>query len=101
MGGLDSLTEANVKFEAPKAREARERREIATQEHKQRIDLVKLVFAGILLLGILAVAVDLVVLKPTPTESQRTLGSTLLTTLLGGVIGYAFGKLEGGKSDKE
>jgi hypothetical protein len=97
---FDSLTEATVKFEAPKAREARERREAADQMQKHRVELIKLSLASLLLLGFFGLGVYLFAFKPEATEAQKTLGTTILTAIVTGGVGYAFGKKEN-KSDKE
>lgn len=97
---FDSLTEATVKFEAPKAREARERKEAADQVQKHRVELIKLSLAGLLLVGFFALGVYLFAFKSEATEAQKTLGTTILTAIVTGGVGYAFGKKEN-KSDKE
>lgn len=99
--GLDSLTEATVKFEAPSAREARERREFSDQAHKHRIDLIKITLASILLLGFFGLGVYLFAVKPRATEAQKTYATAILTSIVSGGIGYAFGKQGGSKPDKE
>jgi uncharacterized protein HemX len=98
--GFDSLTEATVRFEAPKAREARERREAADQVQKHRVELIKLSLAALLLVGFFALGVYLFAFKSGATEAQKTLGTTILTAIVTGGVGYAFGKKEN-KSDKE
>ncbi len=98
--GFDSLTEATVKFEAPKAREARERKEAADQVQKHRVELIKLSLAGLLLVGFFALGVYLFAFKSEATEAQKTLGTTILTAIVTGGVGYAFGKKEN-KPDKE
>jgi hypothetical protein len=98
--GFDSLTEATVKFEAPKAREARERKEAADQVQKHRVELIKLSLAGLLLVGFFALGAYLFAFKSEATEAQQTLGTTILTAIVTGGVGYAFGKKEN-KSDKE
>ena len=67
--GFDSLTEATVKFEAPKAREARERKEAADQVQKHRVELIKLSLAGLLLVGFFALGVYLFAFKSEATEA--------------------------------
>ncbi len=79
--GFDSLTEATVKFEAPKAREARERKEAADQVQKHRVELIRLSLAGLLLVGFFALGVYLFAVKPEATEAQKTLGTTILTAI--------------------
>ena len=98
--GLDSLTEATVKFESPKAREGRERKEAADQVQKHRVELIKLSLSGLILVGFFALGVYLFAIKPEATEAQKTLGATILTAIVTGGVGYAFGKKEN-KSDKE
>lgn len=98
--GFDSLTEATVKFESPKAREGRERKEASDQVQKHRVELIKLSLAGLILVGFFALGVYLFAIKPEATEAQKTLGTTILTAIVTGSAGYAFGKKEG-KSDKE
>lgn len=98
--GFDSLTEATVKFETPKAREARERKETADQTQKHRVELIKLFLGSLLLLGFFALGVYLFAFKSGATETQRTPGTTILTAIVTGGVGYVFGKKEN-KSDKE
>ena len=98
--GFDSLTEATVKFETPKAREARERRETADQIQKHRVELIKLFLACLILIGFFALGVYLSAFKSTATEAQKTLGATILTAIVTGGVGYVFGKKDT-KPDKE
>ena len=98
--GFDSLTEATVKFETPKAREARERKEIADQTHKHLVELIKLGLGSVLLLGFFALGVYLFAFKSGATETQRTLGTTILAAIATGGVGYVFGKKDS-KPDKE
>ncbi len=98
--GFDSLTEATVKFETPKAREARERKETADQTHKHLVELIKLGLGSVLLLGFFALGVYLFAFKSGATETQRTLGTTILAAIATGGVGYVFGKKDN-KPDKE
>jgi hypothetical protein len=50
---FESLTEATLRYETPKAREGREKKELADQAHKHLVGLIKISLASILLLGFL------------------------------------------------
>ncbi|MBV9852214.1 MAG: hypothetical protein JO250_21315 [Armatimonadetes bacterium] len=95
-----SLTEATVKIETPEARKSRERREEAKEAHERRMDLIRLTFAGLLMLGFFGLGVYLFAVKTGATEAQKLYASTVLTAIASGGAGYAFGKKEG-KSDKD
>lgn len=60
---FESLTEATLKYETPKAREAREKRELAEQAHKHTVGLIKILLASALLLGFFALGVYLFAFK--------------------------------------
>ncbi len=97
---FESLTEASLKYEAPKAREARERREEADQAHTHRIEMIKISLASVLLVGFFCLGVYLFALKPGATEAQKTYATVILTAIVSGGVGYAFGK-QGTKPDRE
>lgn len=67
---------------------------------KHRVELIRLFLAGLLLVGFFALGVYLFAVKSEATEAQKTLGTTILTVIVTGGVGYAFGKKEG-KPDKE
>jgi len=95
-----SLTEAKIKFETPGARQARETREEAAAVHERLVTLLKLGFIGVVLLVLTSFAIYLLAIKSNATDSQRLYASTLLTAIVSGSTGYAFGKKQD-KSDKE
>lgn len=95
-----NLTEATLKYEAHATRQAREAREAALAAHERLIALVKLAFAGVLLLGFFALGVYLFAFKLGASEAQKLYASTVLTAIASGSAGYAFGKKEA-KSEKE
>ncbi len=95
-----TLTKADVKFETPSSRQARETKEAIEAWREWLLNLLKLAFAGILLLGFFGLGVYLFAFKPGATEAQKLYASTVLTAIASGSAGYAFGKKEG-KSEKE
>ena len=50
---FDCLTEMTVTIETPQARRARERREALECQHRHRIEFLKLMMAGVVLIGFL------------------------------------------------
>ncbi len=98
---FESLTEATFKYETPKAREARENKELAEQAHKHVVGLIKIILASVLLLGFFALGVYLFAFKSDATEAQKTYATVVLTSIVSGGVGYAFGKQEKNPSDKE
>ena len=95
-----SLTEARIKFETPGARQARETRESAAAAFERLQTLLKLCFTGILLLSFSGFGLYVLFLSPNATEAQRLSASTILTAIVSGSAGYAFGKKQD-KLDKE
>ena len=98
---FESLTEATLKYETPKAREAREKKEFAEQAHKHVVGIIKILLASVLLLGFFALGVYLFAFKPDATEAQKTYATVVLTSIVSGGVGYTFGKQEKNVSDKE
>ena len=96
----DNFTEATVKYEAPGTSQAREARETATAAYERLVSLLKLGFAGVLLLAFSCISLYVLFLKPNATEVQRLSASTVLTAIASGSAGYAFGKKQD-KPDKE
>ena len=95
-----SLTEAKMKFETPAARQAREMRETADAAHERLLALLKLSYAGVLLLVFVSLGVYLFAIKANATEAQKLYASTVLTAIASGSAGYAFGKKQD-KPEKE
>jgi hypothetical protein len=97
----ENLTEAKLTYETPKAREAREQKEIAAQKHANSIDLIKTIMAGVLLLGFFAFGVYLAAFKQNANEADHNLATVILTAIATGIVAYLFGKQDRNKSDKE
>ena len=97
---LESLTAATLKYETAGARQAREAKESADAAHERLVTLLKLSYAGVLLLGFFLLGVYLFAFKPDATEAQKLYATTVLTAIASGSAGYAFGKKEG-KSEKD
>lgn len=95
-----SLTEAKIKFETPGARQAQEAREEAAAAYERLLALLKLGFTGTLLLASAGLSLYVLFLKANATETQRLSASTVLTAIVSGSAGYAFGK-KPDKPDKE
>ena len=95
-----SLTEAKMKFETPGARQSREVRETADAAHERLLALLKLIYAGVMLLVFVSLGVYLFAIKSNATEAQKLYASTVLTAIASGSAGYAFGKKQD-KPDKE
>lgn len=95
-----NFTEATIKYEAPEARRAREVRETTTAAYERLLSLLKLGFAGALLLFFSCIGAYVLFLKPNATEVQRLSASTVLTAIASGSAGYAFGKKQD-KPEKE
>ena len=91
-----NFTEATIKYEAPETRQAREALAAASAAHKQLISLMRLGFAGVLMLLLVGFGLYALFLKPNATEAQKLHASTVLTAIASGSAGYAFGK----KQDK-
>ena len=87
-----SLTEAKIKFETPGARQARETRETAAAAFERLQTLLKLGLTGVLLLSFSGFGLYVLFLKPSATEVQRLSATTVLTAIVSGSAGYAFGK---------
>ncbi len=96
----DNFTEATIKYEAPGPRQAREAREAATAAYERLLTLLKMGFAGTLLLVSAGLSLYVLFLKASATEAQRLSTSTVLTAIISGSTGYAFGK-KPDKPDKE
>ena len=95
-----SLTEAKIKFETPGARQAREKRETADADHERLLAVMKLGFAGFLMIVFVSLGIYLFAFKPNATETQKLYASTVLTAIASGSAGYAFGKKQD-KPEKE
>ena len=67
----EALTEAKIKFETPGARQAREKRETADADHERLLALLKLAYAGVLLLVFVSLGVYLFAIKSNATETQK------------------------------
>lgn len=91
-----NFTEATIKYEAPEPRRAREVRETAAAAFERLQTLLKLCFTGVLLLSFSSFGLYVLFLKPNATEAQRLSATTVLTAIVSGSAGYAFGK----KQDK-
>ena len=96
----DNFTEATMRYEAPGTRQAREARETANAALDRLLTLLKFVFAGVLLLAFSCFGVYVLFLKANVTDAQRLSATTVLTAIVSGSAGYAFGKKQD-KPDKE
>lgn len=96
----ENFTEATIKYEAPGPRQARKARETAAAAYERLLTLLKLSFTGTLLLVSVCFSLYVLFLKANATEPQRLSASTVLTAIVSGSAGYAFGK-KPDKPDKE
>ncbi len=96
----ENFSEATVKYEVPETRWAREARETANASHERLLTLLKLSYAGVLLLIFVSLGVYLFAVKSDSTEAQKLYAFTVLTVIASGSAGYAFGKKQE-KSEKE
>lgn len=65
------------------------------------VGYIKIILAAVLLLGFFALGVYLFAFKPDATEAQKTYATVILTGIVSGGVGYAFGKQEKSGPDKE
>lgn len=96
----ENFSEATIKYEAPETRRAKETLAAANAAHERLVALLKLSYAGVLLLGFFVFGIYLFAFKSNATDIQRLYASTVLTAMASGSAGYAFGKKQE-KSEKE
>ena len=96
----ENFSEATIKYEAPETRRAKETLTAANAAHERLVALLKLGYAGVLLLIFVSLGVYLLAFKANATEAQKLYASTVLTAIASGSAGYAFGRKQD-KPEKE
>ena len=80
----ENFSEATIKYEAPETRRAKETLAAANAAHERLVTLLKLGYAGALLLGFFAFGIYLFAFKANATDVQRLYASTVLTAMASG-----------------